>query len=81
MDSWVGGWMDGLMDGYMNGRLIGLLIGRFFHSPRKQHASGGAADVLWTESGSQGDVWLEGSVYVDYTQPFWVSVYSLLPVS
>ncbi|XP_031666604.1 MAM and LDL-receptor class A domain-containing protein 2 [Oncorhynchus kisutch] len=54
---------------HMYGPHIGTL--NLYRNDRKQHASGGAADVLWTESGSQGDVWLEDSVYVDYTQPFW----------
>ncbi|KAL0966606.1 hypothetical protein UPYG_G00297350 [Umbra pygmaea] len=54
---------------HMYGPHIGTL--NLYSNNRKQYASEGSMEVLWTESGNQGDVWSEGSVYVVYTEPFW----------
>uniref|UniRef100_A0AAY5KAR3 MAM domain-containing protein n=2 Tax=Esox lucius TaxID=8010 RepID=A0AAY5KAR3_ESOLU len=54
---------------HMYGPHIGTL--NVQSNSRKPHANGGAVEVLWSESGSQGDMWHQGSVYVDYTEAFW----------
>ncbi|KAJ8011341.1 hypothetical protein DPEC_G00057130 [Dallia pectoralis] len=54
---------------HMHGPHIGTL--KVQGNQRTQRANRGAADVFWTKSGSQGDLWLRGSIYVDYTEAFW----------
>lgn len=42
--------------------------------PRTTHNSGNKfGQIVWEESGDQGDVWRRGNVYVAYREPFWVS--------
>lgn len=55
---------------HMSGPHIGTL--NLYRNSKEAHASGDSTGVLlWTESGNQGDIWLEGDVFVDYGEPFW----------
>ncbi|XP_016372487.1 MAM domain-containing glycosylphosphatidylinositol anchor protein 1-like, partial [Sinocyclocheilus rhinocerous] len=87
MDSSVGAWGDTAMilseiftpDSrghcftfwyHMYGYNVGTL--NLYKNNRTAHNSGNKfGQLVWEESGDQGDVWRRGNVYVAYREPFW----------
>ncbi|KAG9273992.1 MAM and LDL-receptor class A domain-containing protein 2-like [Astyanax mexicanus] len=55
---------------HIHGYKIGTL--NLYINNRTTHSSGNKlGDLMWTESGDQGDVWWRSRVDIHYTEPFW----------
>ncbi|RXN38350.1 MAM and LDL-receptor class A domain-containing 1-like protein [Labeo rohita] len=55
---------------HMYGYNVGTL--KLYSNNRNTHNSGNKfGQIVWQESGDQGDVWRKSNVYVTYREPFW----------
>ncbi|KAI4891478.1 hypothetical protein NFI96_023830, partial [Prochilodus magdalenae] len=55
---------------HMYGHKIGTL--NVYINNRTMHGSGNSlGQLMWTESGEQGDVWWRGRIYINAKEPFW----------